>query len=182
MSPPLLAYVVAVATLLTLCDWACHVRQGVLVYPQPISYEWLSGQPTPAVFLLFFTCTSVGVVLGRARLRERVRVGLAGTLVAVIVFVAAYWASGRFAAHPLALSLAFVGVWQAQVALAQRRAELIGFSLVLALAGTLIEAVVSSTGFFAYVRPDVLGVPMWLPALYLAGAPAAVATLGLADA
>lgn len=175
----LVAYATAVAALLTVCDWACHVRQGVLVYPEPIAREWLPGQPTPAVFLLFFSCTAIGLGLAWSRLRERAPVGLVATLVSVLAFVACYWGSGRFAAYPLAFSLACIGVWQVQVAASQRRAELIGFSIVLALAGTLVEMVVSSTGFFAYLRPDFLGVPMWLPALYLAGAPAALATLGI---
>lgn len=168
-----------VAALLTFCDWFCHVRQGVLVYGEPITGEWLPGQPTPLVFLLFLVCAAIGMAIAGPRLRERPAIGLAATLVGVLVFVAFYWGSGRFADHPLAFALACVGVWQAEVALSQRRAELIAFSLVLAIAGTLVEGLVSSTGCFAYVKPDFLGVPMWLPGLYLVGAPTAVALLSL---
>lgn len=177
MRARLALYVALVAGLLTVCDWACHVRQGVLSYGAPIVGELLPGQPTPAVYLLFFTCAALGVAIGWPRLRLRPAPGPAKTLLHVVVFVATYYASGLFADHPLGFALACVGVWQAQVALNERRGELIAASLLLALAGTLIEALVASTGFFAYARPDLLGVPIWLPGLYLVGAPAALATL-----
>jgi hypothetical protein len=42
-------------------------------------------------------------------------------------------------------------------------------ALLTAIIGPLVEAALVSTGFFAYTKPDVLGVAMWLPMLYAAG-------------
>jgi hypothetical protein len=44
---------------------------------------------------------------------------------------------------------------------------LIAYSLVMAVAGAGFEAFWSSLGFFYYRHPDVLGVPRWLPGIYL---------------
>jgi hypothetical protein len=49
------------------------------------------------------------------------------------------------------------------------------YSVLLAVAGTATEAVISSTGAFAYAHPDLLLAPIWLPGLYLHGAPLALA-------
>ena len=51
------------------------------------------------------------------------------------------------------------------------------FSLVTAITGTLIEMILVAAGAFAYLHPDMLGVPYWLPALY-ACASLAVGDLG----
>ena len=50
-------------------------------------------------------------------------------------------------------------------------------SLVTAITGTLIEMILVAAGAFAYLHPDMLGVPYWLPALY-ACASLAVGDLG----
>ncbi len=47
----------------------------------------------------------------------------------------------------------------------------------LAVGGTAFEMALTSTGAFSYRAPDVLGVPMWLPGLYLHGAPLAMAVV-----
>ena len=51
------------------------------------------------------------------------------------------------------------------------------FSLVTAITGTLIEMILVAAGAFAYLHPDMLGVPYWLPAIY-ACASLAVGDLG----
>jgi hypothetical protein len=49
------------------------------------------------------------------------------------------------------------------------------FSLVTAITGTLIEMILVAAGAFAYLHPDILGVPYWLPGIY------ACASLALGD-
>ncbi|HKV59830.1 MAG TPA: hypothetical protein VJO32_16180 [Ktedonobacteraceae bacterium] len=49
------------------------------------------------------------------------------------------------------------------------------FSLVTAITGTLIEMILVAAGAFAYLHPDMLGVPYWLPGIY------ACASLALGD-
>lgn len=48
-------------------------------------------------------------------------------------------------------------------------------SAVTAITGTLVEMVLVAGGAFAYVHPDLLGVPFWLPCLY------ACASLAIGD-
>ncbi len=40
------------------------------------------------------------------------------------------------------------------------------FSLVTAITGTLLEMILVAAGAFAYLHPDLLGVPYWLPGIY----------------
>ena len=48
------------------------------------------------------------------------------------------------------------------------------FAIGLAVAGTLYEGTLSGSGAFSYLRPDFYNVPIWLPGLYLHGAPLAI--------
>jgi hypothetical protein len=47
----------------------------------------------------------------------------------------------------------------------------------LAIGGTSFEAVLAATGAFHYNQPDLWTVPLWLPGVYLHGAPLAMAVL-----
>lgn len=40
------------------------------------------------------------------------------------------------------------------------------YSIATAITGTMIEMILVSAGAFAYIHPDFLGVPYWLPCLY----------------
>jgi hypothetical protein len=143
-----------------------HVRYGVLHYPKP----WLWGQAW-WVAPLFAVATIV--ILSAARLftdgapgtREHQVAGSAGW------FVAAYWASGQWHAHPIGLSVAYAVFFALRTT---HRPTLI-FAGLLAAGGVTFEAALSSTGAFAYRHPDFFGVPMWLAGLYLHGAPLALA-------
>jgi hypothetical protein len=42
-------------------------------------------------------------------------------------------------------------------------------ALIAAVVGVLVESAATRTGTYHYTRPDFLGVPMWLPSLYLTG-------------
>ncbi len=43
------------------------------------------------------------------------------------------------------------------------------FALVAAVAGPAVEATIHALGAFDYTEPDVLGLPVWLPALWAWG-------------
>jgi hypothetical protein len=89
-------------------------------------------------------------------------------------FLGAYLASAVFRRSPRLLASAFVAAWVARMARHPDRARLVPYGLLLALAGTAYESRWSATGAFTYTAPDVAGVPIWLPGLYLHGAPLAV--------
>jgi hypothetical protein len=108
-----------------------------------------------------------------ARGRDRPRPAAFAT--GVMWFAGAYAASGILDSHPYALATALVATWALRVALARQPASLVAYSLLLAAAGTGAEALLSAAGTFSYANPDFLGVPIWLPGLYLHGAPLALA-------
>jgi hypothetical protein len=154
---------------LALCD-QIHVQSGVLDYETGGFFGQAWWVP------LQFGFASLAIVAGAAPFaRRRAEPGAAAFVTGTLWFVGAYAASGVFDAHPEALAVAFLVTWAGRVALAQRPGNLVAYSLLLAAAGTGAEAILSAAGTFAYANPDVLGVPVWLPGLYLHGAPLALA-------
>jgi hypothetical protein len=157
---------------LTLCD-QLHVHAGVLAYPR--SDLRIAGQSwwVAPLFLLVAV-----LVLAAAALvvRTRPRPGSwAHVARASAWFIGAYVATATFAHHPRVLAIVLTLVWIDRVALRSDRWQLIGFSVVLAVAGTLGEGALAASGAFAYRYHDIYHVPMWLPTLYLHGALLAVA-------
>jgi hypothetical protein len=135
-----------------------HVRYGVLWYPKP----WMFGQAWWVV-PLFGAATLAILTAAAAWIARRDDAGRdEGVIEAAGMFVAAYWASGQWHAHPIGLALAYALV----LPLRSTRASTIGFAGALAIAGTVFEMALSSTGAFKYRHPDVFGVPLWLPGLY----------------
>jgi hypothetical protein len=154
---------------LALCD-QIHVQAGVLDYETNGYFGQAWWVP------LQFGVAALAIVAGAAPFaRGMAKPGAAAFLTGTIWFVGAYAASGLFDAHPYALAAAFVVTWALRVSLARQPASLVAFSLLLAVAGTGAEAILSAAGTFAYANPDLLGVPIWLPGLYLHGAPLALA-------
>ena len=154
---------------LALCD-QIHVQAGVLDYDTGGFFGQAWWVP------LQFGLAAVAIVAGAAPFaRGRAKPGTVAFLTGTLWFVAAYAASGLFDAHPYALAAAFVVTWALRVAFARQPSSLVAFSLLLAAAGTGAEAILSAAGTFAYTNPDLLGVPIWLPGLYLHGAPLALA-------
>ncbi len=90
-------------------------------------------------------------------------------------FFGTYVATALFGHHVVPLTIAILVVWIARVAGRSDRATVVAYSLILALAGTLIEAVINRAGLAHYEVSSFLMVPAWLPALYLQGAPTALA-------
>ncbi|TAH35551.1 MAG: hypothetical protein EYC70_12910 [Planctomycetota bacterium] len=158
--------------LVSLCD-RMHMAGGVLTYPD----GGLWGQPW-WVPLLF---GAAGVVLVAAHdllvkaLRSPPRPSRPDeVLLYGALFVAAYAATAFAPLSAPLLAVLLLALWL-PAALAQRSAAFWVFAAALGLAGPLVEAALSSGDRFGYTQPDVLGVPMWLPVLYLWLAPLASA-------
>jgi hypothetical protein len=154
---------------LSACD-QIHVHAGVLSYSHPA----FAGQAwwVPLQFALATLAICAGAWPFGVRLPEPSGRDLAR---AAAWFVGAYAASAAFQRWPIALAVVYAVTWLIRVGLAPRSATVALYSLLLAAAGTGAEAAISSTGAFAYARPDALLVPIWLPGLYLHGAPLALA-------
>lgn len=143
-----------------------HVRYGVLHYPHPVLFDqaWWVVPLFGAATLAILSGARMFITRFPATREHRVAGSLAW-------FVAAYWASGVWQAHPNALAVAYV----IGLLLHTTHLPTLGFAVLLAACGCAFEAWLSSTGAFTYSFPDVAGLPIWLPGLYLQGAPAALA-------
>ena len=157
---------------LTLCD-QLHIHAGVLAYPSSDvrigDQSWWVAPQFLAAALLILAAAAI-VVRIRPRPGSWTTVTRAG-----VWFVGIYAATAMFEHHPRVLAIVVTLLWIDRVILRTDRWQLIGFSIALALTGTLYEGTLAGSGAFAYRHPDVFHVPMWLPALYLHGAVLAVA-------
>ncbi|XDD51196.1 hypothetical protein AB3N59_05335 [Leptospira sp. WS92.C1] len=150
---------------LAACD-QIHVQFEVLKYFHPGLFGqawWISPQFMIATFFMY---------LGAFVLKkERSDFDSKEFKFAILWFVSAYFASGIFADHPHLLAVIYLLTWFFRMVRSREGNSLIGFSVILALAGTGAEGLISNAGFFVYTKPDFLLVPIWLPGLYLHGAP-----------
>ena len=120
-----------------------------------------------------FGASGVAMVLGHGAVRrwfgEPLRPARPGAAVAsALLGGAAYFVTGPLQKAPLALASGLFAAWLVR-ALLRRSPASIAVSLVLCVAGPLVEATVSRLGLHTYARPDLLGVPIWLPGIYLHG-------------
>jgi len=156
---------------LTLGD-QLHVRLGVLSYRQP----FLFGQAVwvPGVFFFAAAAGLVGLFVGAwvsGTLRDLTeahadRWGTREAVYAAVWLAVAYGISGPLQDHPRALlaGYALTYLWRCY---ALGVPWLWFHGALFALGGTLFEATLSSTGAFTYACPDIVGVPWWLPGIYL---------------
>lgn len=90
-------------------------------------------------------------------------------------FFCSYAASGIFGSWSLTLTAVYTLLWLSRVLPRGDHAPVIVYSILLAVAGTLGEYGLHALGICRYEPRDFLLVPLWLPALYLQGAPLALA-------
>jgi hypothetical protein len=154
------------AAVCTVCDHL-HATHGVLSYPHPVF--WAQAWWVP----LLFAGASIAAVAGATPIRRafgaRIEPPPTARQVAGdgLAFVTAYAYTSFAPPDRPDVTLALLGAWWLARVVRGRPAWLIAFSLLTAAAGTLFEAGWSALGFFQYHHPDVLGVPRWLPGIYL---------------
>jgi len=90
-----------------------------------------------------------------------------------LAFVTAYAFTAFAAELPDVVLAVLVGWWIARMLSSRAQPWVVALGLGLAVLGPLFEDRWASLGMFAYCRPDLAGVPRWLPALYLHVAPLA---------
>lgn len=150
---------------LAACD-QIHVQYEVLRYFHNGLWGqawWVAPQFLLATFFMY-----LGVLLIR---KETSEFNERKFFFSILLFAVAYYASGLFANHPYALSAAYLFGWFFRIFFEEEKERFILFSVLLAIAGTLAEGLISRAGLFVYTQPDFLLVPIWLPGLYLHGAP-----------
>ena len=163
------------SVLCTLLD-QLHVRFGVLAYrdgPMFGQAPWVPG--------LFALATLVGLAgyvtwarkLGfRRDLVEgpRDRWGTLEAAWALAWLTVTYAVSGPLQRWPQALLFVYVATFALRC-WSLRAPGLAVNAVQFAVGGTAFESLLSSTGAFHYRHPDLWGVPMWLPGVYLHAAP-----------
>ena len=148
---------------------ALHTHSGTTVYARVWFFEMSAW--TPLIFALAGLTVGLSYPMaerltgrrpGRALTWAEAWIGFAlfGGLYAVSAYLPA---SNEVKLVLLTLGAAGLFAWLARTSLA------LLLLVLTAVIGPLVEAALVHTGFFAYTRPDVLGVAMWLPSLYAAG-------------
>jgi hypothetical protein len=143
-----------------------HVRMGVLWYPRPV----LLGQAWWVVPLFgAATLATLGGLSGFVARSPSLR--QYDLLDGGLWFVAADWASGQWHAHPIGLGVAYLVAFAART----QHAQTWVLGLLITACGLAVEASLTALGAFHYYHPDAMGLPMWLPGLYLHVTPLALA-------
>jgi hypothetical protein len=153
-----------------------HVVYGVLAYPRPVLFHqawWVFPLFVGGVSAMLAGCDAVRERLGG----ERVPTSLGEAALASGWFFVAYAFTAVAADFPSAVLLVLVVTWVVRVRGLPR--WVVAFSLVAAAGGVGFEASLSRAGGFAYLNPDFMGVPRWLPGLYLHAALAVPRLRGL---
>lgn len=152
-------------SLLTLCDRVFHVSSGALAYTSP-TFTGQAWWVLPNFILASGGMYTGALLLFARRIRRPTVAWLAWSHIA---FIAVYATSGQFFEHPRALLWSFVLIWLLRLAIEPDRIPLMGFGLLLAIAGCGVEGALTLTGEFAYRAPEFFHVPLWLAGLYLHG-------------
>jgi hypothetical protein len=150
----------------TLFDIA-HVQTGAIGYPHP-SYLgiawWVPLLYTGASLAIGLSHPQMDALLGKPRVsldRGRLLVGFVG-------LCAIWFASGAIHLDTLAVSAILAPASLALWFFLDRTWQGLAIAFGTAIMGCAIEVVLSGAGFFHHEHPDLLGIAMWLPWIYVA--------------
>lgn len=150
----------------TVCDHL-HVITGVLAYPHP--FLWGQAWWVPFLFAGAALLTVAGArpLLAAFGAPSEERAPTAREVAGDgVQFVTAYAFTAYGSPLPTVVAAVLTAWWAGRM-IRSRRLWMLPYSIAMAVGGTAFEAALSSTGAFHYLVPDFLGVPRWLPPLYL---------------
>lgn len=148
---------------------ALHVVTGVLTYKDPVlglQDWWVIPLFVGAGIVLGFSHRHVATPLSA---QTPTSVPLSAAFLGLAALVFAYGSSGILQTWPVVALVVYVGVFVVAVVAVDRRARasLLLHGIGAAIVGPAVEIAISSTGAFTYAHPDVAGVALWLPGIYL---------------
>jgi hypothetical protein len=137
-----------------------HVRWNVLSYSDPALLGqawWVWPQYGIATTLAFFAAIPFvfSVNMDRPVIRD------------FLWFVIAYLVTAILQKSPLLVTLLLIIIWSARVVSSKYRVRTVTYCLALASIGTAYELALTQLGAFSYHHPNIFGLPIWLPSLYL---------------
>ena len=148
-----------------------HVRFDVLSYPGPGT---LFGQAWWVAPL--FAASTIGFVILAWPFAPRVQIPAdRDFLTGGLWSFGTYAATAVFGEHVTSLTIAILATWLVRLARRNDRGTVALYSLALAVLGTVAESAINHAGLAHYEVNSFLLVPAWLPALYMQGAPMALA-------
>ena len=157
------------ATVGTLLD-AMHTFGGITEYMHPfvLSTAWW----VPFLFMSAYGFGGYLYAVGHRQLKGPEAVPEWGPAIAGVGAFAALYAVSAFlpASNVAKLAIVLAGAMGLWFALDRSR-QGIALACVAAFFGPLTEFMLWRAGMFRHRQPDLMGVPMWLPALYLASGP-----------
>jgi hypothetical protein len=154
-----------------------HTHSGTTKYTHEIAFKMAWW--TPLLFALAYTVLGVSYRVLDEHCSMRLQIKHA-RVEEMLGFCVLYYVSGFLPASNLVkLLVMMVGgglLWCAR----DRAFSTLLLGTSAAVVGPLCEIILVQQGAFSHLQPDFLGIPMWLPGLYFASAPAAcfVAWLG----
>jgi hypothetical protein len=162
-APARLAACFALGAILgTLLD-GIHVYGDVLSYPHPAFGRWAWFVPVEFGLLGAGACLLVPML--EQRRPDAASASIPAALAEVALFTCLYLASALLDGEAAPLLAAGLGAL-AVARLAFGRDGDLPYVLLAAVLGPAGEAILSAAGAFSYAHPDLIGIPMWLPALW----------------
>jgi hypothetical protein len=151
-----------------------HVAAGTLFYTPPGRFH----QPwwVPLEFGMLFLSGALGILrFGDPLPDERSPRRAAAELA---VFSAVYGMTALLWRRPGVLIAVLIALLVIRLPALQKTggANMVPAAM-LVIGGPVMEASLSAAGLFAYASPDIAGVPLWLPLLYMNAVPFAVRTI-----
>lgn len=145
-----------------------HVHSGVLAYNEPEKFQawWV-----PFLFGAATLSISVLVILVEKFFKQNTFTATWKSMfITLVVFILSYAFSAYSSAPSWAIFLAIAIVARRMgVYFIKNKAGLV-MACIVTIIGPLVEITLTSLGLFHYIRPDVLGIPMWLLPLYFCAA------------
>lgn len=145
---------------------AIHTHTGTTAYTTPwvLRMAWW----VPPLFAGAGVAIGLGRPIATRLLGDAPVAPPAGRVaLAMALFVVAYALSGVLPLANADVALVLVGVFALTWTLCDRSALGLGLAAAAAIGGTVVEATLVAAGAFRYATPDVGGVAVWLPALYV---------------
>lgn len=144
-----------------------HTYGGMTSYPHPIVFRmaWWTMPLFGGAFVL------LGLTYAALRRGDQTGPRRPSLWVGFAVFGALYFMTGFLPAGHVTKLAILLGGFALLVARVDRSRAAWGTGLIAAFAGPAFELVLVKLGVFAHLEPDLAGLPIWLPGLYLASGP-----------